>query len=120
MLNTQSSSLADSTTKRPIPDHPAHVQQVGKVMLGFPFLDQLPGLLDLLGGQLRLASDSGTRTRISSGSRRSSRREIIKALDRDGLSVRAAHGRTGITGDTNSYRILERGKRFIEYILDGV
>jgi hypothetical protein len=26
----------------------------------------------------------------------------------------------GITGDTNSYRVLERGKRFIEYILDSV
>jgi hypothetical protein len=50
MLNTQSSSLADLTTKRPIPDHPAHVQQIGYILAGFPFLDQLPGVLDLLCG----------------------------------------------------------------------
>ena len=53
-LNTVSELHCRSLGKRPVKRRAAHVQKVGHVLAGFAFVDQLPGVVDLLRRQFHL------------------------------------------------------------------
>ena len=64
------------------------------------------------------SATSGTRTRTSRSSRPSWRPEIIKVLDREGLSVRAAQARTGITAaDFSRIRNADLGRFTVDRLM---
>jgi hypothetical protein len=51
--------LLPSLVQRPVKRGSAHVQKVGHVLTGFAFLDQLPGVVDLLGAQGSISAKNG-------------------------------------------------------------
>ena len=64
------------------------------------------------------SATSGTRTPMPNSLRPSSRPEIIKALDRDQLTVRAAHDRTGIAAaDCSRIRNVTLGRFTVDRLM---